>query len=442
MYQAIRILLRKCKGMDIRYYNKIKTFISIYKVEPEYALSRLKRCLKTAGLILFNIPLLPILLLIISVIRLMRPLYVIRFGKLESDAIGHFSQPIEIYLAEVDCEVHSKGKIVDCWYTRKIICNQVLKNKWKMHLRIVPRLVKPIHLLNRMIPGGEAHEIPYRRIMDRKAPWQVVDVHNVLEKTEAKIKFSDAEKVEYIELLKKSGFDVTKKYVCLSVRDGAYRNDSRFSKHRNSSITEYLDAIDYLNDLGYQVVRIGASVNEKIGKERSSSVFDYPVSGIRSEALDLFLISECTFLIGTGSGLEVVASLFRKPQVYLNMTELAFLAAHSYNSIIIFRKFQIDGDVLSIPSIFALGYDKYTIFYQFKEANIELIKNTKEEINAVLWEMHSRLNGSWESNDEDERLQNLFRSHWPDEPFRGKLNAKIGADFLRSTPKLLGEESP
>jgi putative glycosyltransferase (TIGR04372 family) len=425
--------------MIIKYYNKAKTFISLYKEEPEYALSRLKKLLKTAGLIFVNIPLLPIYFFIISIIRFIRPLRTIRFGYLESDAIGHFAQPIEIYLAEVECGIHSKGKVIDCWYTRKIICNQVLKKKWMMHLRILPRIVKPIHVLNRMIPGGKNHETPFRQLIDQNlngVPWQCVDIHNVLQKTKAKIHFSDAEKEEYAKLLKKSGFDINKKFICLHIRDGNYRDDSNLVEHRNSSIAEYLDAINYLTDLGYQVVRLGANVAEKIEME-NSSVFDYAVSGIRSEGLDLFLISKCAFMVGTGSGLENVATLFRKPQVFLNLVEVRFLPGYAYNSIVIFRKFKLNGEILSLQTIFDRGYDKYSFTSQFERANIELIKNTKEEINAVLWEMHSLLNGSWESNDEDERLQNLFRSHWPDEPFRGKLNAKIGADFLQSNPQLL-----
>lgn len=422
--------------MASRYYNKIKKFYSIYKKNPEYAVSILNKYLKKGGLVLVNIPLLPMLIFFVLVIRLIKPFCIIRFGQLESEGIGHFSQPVEIYLSEMECGIHGNDKVFDCWYAHKIICNQALKNKWSTHLRIVPRIVKPMHLLNRLIPGGEVHEIPYRKITDRRTPWQVIDMFNVLQKTKPRITFSDGEKQEYTKFLKKSGFDITKKFVCLSVRDGAYHGDADLCSHRNSSVTEYFGAIDYLIKLGYQVVRIGANVGEDINM-KNSSLFDYASSGIRSEVLDLFIISECAFLIGTGSGIDTVASLFRKPQVYLNITEIGYLSWYSYNSIIIFRKYQIDDEVLSISEIFNSGFDKYTLAYQFKESNIKLINNTVEEINAVLWEMHARLNGCWQSEDKDKELQVLFTSYWPDEPFRGKISAKIGTDFFRSTPQLL-----
>ena len=423
--------------MVFNIHNKIKCYTSIFKNNPTYFKSLLNKKLLSIGSMFFVVILSPFTIHFVVLIRLLKPFYIIRFGHLESEGIGHFSQSVEIYLAEVECGIHSTHRVLDMWYLNKIVCNKVLEKKWSEKLIIVPRMFKFVHMLNKIFPGSHVHEIPYRYISDQNTPWQVIDVNEVLHKTKPNIIFNDEEKNQCVKILIDAGFDVKRKFVCLSVRDGGFHNDAIISGHRNSSVNDYVDSIQYLNQLGYQVVRIGAEPSEKL-TIHGPLIFDYSFSGIRSEILDLFLISECQFLVGTGSGIDVVTTLFRKPQVYLNIVEIGFLSWYSYNSIIILKKYQmINGEILSLSNIYKNHYDKFTLAYEFDESGITLIKNTNEEIEAALFEMHSRINDTWEVKPHDDELQELVKSYWPNEPQRGNITAKIGADFLRSNPQLL-----
>ena len=50
-------------------------------------------------------------------------------------------------------------------------------------------------------------------------------------------------------------------------------------------------------------------------------VIDYAHSPYKSELLDLYLISQCRFLLGHNSGPDVVANLLRKPRLLVNMED-------------------------------------------------------------------------------------------------------------------------
>ena len=367
----------------------------------------------------------------------------IRFGNLESAGIGHFSLPIEIYLAEVECGINNSDRVFDIWYLDKIICNSALKKKWDKHLTILPRfLIQPLHLLNRTLPGGKGNEIPYRRIedySDYKNPWQSIDIHDVLKKTRPKIKFTEEENLNCSNRLKKTGFDPSKKYVCLNIRDGAFHSDADLASPRNHSVNKYHDAISYLNELGYQVVSLGANVQERLSLE-GPYIFEYATSGTMRELLDLFLISKCEFYVGTGSGIDFAANLFRKTQVYIDFSQISTIPECSSISIIIFRKFKIKQQTISMDSIFNKGYDKLMLSHQFKEAGIEFVDNSKEEIRSVIWEAHARLNGSWKDDSCVKDLQDLFKSYFPMKKGQEFMTARIGSDFLKSNLNIFNKE--
>ena len=73
----------------------------------------------------------------VALIRLLKKIVIIRFGELESGALGHFSWATEVYLTEIQKGVHyNKEKHIDIWYYNSIICNQFLKKKWECFFNI------------------------------------------------------------------------------------------------------------------------------------------------------------------------------------------------------------------------------------------------------------------------------------------------------------------
>jgi putative glycosyltransferase (TIGR04372 family) len=72
------------------------------------------------------------------------------------------------------------------------------------------------------------------------------------------------------------------------------------------------------------------------------------------------------------------------------------------------------------------------------EGDIEIVKNTSEEITEVVLEMDQRLNGTWIETDVDIELQNRFKKLRVTVPkWQVQEGVRIGADFLRRYQHLL-----
>ena len=67
---------------------------------------------------------------------------------------------------------------------------------------------------------------------------------------------------------------------------------------------------------------------------------------------------------------------------------------------------------------------------------LEFIENTSEEITAVALEMDDRLNGIWETNEEDEELQRRFWALFGPDKLKSPT-LRMGAEFLRQNRGLL-----
>ena len=68
--------------------------------------------------------------------------------------------------------------------------------------------------------------------------------------------------------------------------------------------------------------------------------------------------------------------------------------------------------------------------------NLELIENTPEEIRAVTIEMDERINGTWDTTEEDEELQQRFWDLFGPDKLKS-LDLRIGAKYLRDNQELL-----
>ena len=99
---------------------------------------------------------------------------------------------------------------------------------------------------------------------------------------------------------------------------------------------------------------------------------------------------------------------------------------------------------MTFREIFDSGTGQYLSSELFAAMGIELIENTPEEITALAIEMDERLNGTWQTTEEDEELQHSFWEIFPTDavndqgrPMHGTIRARIGAHFLRNNRDLL-----
>ena len=107
-------------------------------------------------------------------------------------------------------------------------------------------------------------------------------------------------------------------YVCLHVRDSSHYSElpGTGQTHRNADIKNYLKAIEYITRQGGWVIKLGGPRSPKLPK--MPRVFDYTRSRYRSDLMDMFLIRNSRFFIGTTSGLTNVAVSLGVPCALVN----------------------------------------------------------------------------------------------------------------------------
>jgi hypothetical protein len=103
----------------------------------------------------------PISLMIFISIRLIQPFYLIRMQQIHSHRLGHYTVDTEIYLLDKSRGENMPSKpYLDIWYNSNTISNKYLSKMWSRKLIIAPRrMMKMVYLLNRIIPGGDVHNI-------------------------------------------------------------------------------------------------------------------------------------------------------------------------------------------------------------------------------------------------------------------------------------------
>lgn len=414
---------------------------------PEQQRSRIRRGgsvalsgkVKYALRILLKLPLFMLAVPVVAVVRLIKPWLLVRWRDLHGSRIGHFAANTEMYLCERDAGINvPRQRHVDVSYIRGPICNRQLARMWKRTLRVWPAwLMAPVSRVNRLIPGGEAHEIGH--ITDR-------DVHALLDRYSPHLGFTAEEEARGETGLRKIGIPPGARFVCLTVRDSAYLDahipgaDWSYHNYRDSNIQNYVLAAEELADRGYFVVRMGAKVQEPITC-RHPRVVDYAVNGMRDDFLDIYLAAKCDFCVAGGTGFTAVPLVFRRPMVYVNVVALGYLCTYSTKFIGITKHHFVarENRELTLREIFSRGVGFCARTSDYESEGVQLIENTPEEIRDAVVEMAERLNNTWRPHEDDEALQRRFREVFPADavdtrwgrPLHGRILSRFGSVFLR-----------
>jgi putative glycosyltransferase (TIGR04372 family) len=364
---------------------------------------------------------------IVIIVRVIRPFLLVRFRSLNSPRIGHFAANTELFLCERDIGLHG-GRTLDIFYLLPQVCNKYLELKWKQQLHI-SSLARPLDIVNRLVPGGGRHVIP---ISSDK------DVHGLLVHTRTHIEFTPKEEESGQTALEELCIPKDAPFVCLYTRDSAYLSSTyptwgEWGRHdfRDSSIHHCIPAAEELAKRGYLTLRMGAIVKDAL-KTTNPRIIDYASKG-RTDFLDIFLCSHCSFFIGSTAGLSAIPRIFRRPIAYINFIplEAEHLLSCASNSLFIPKKLWIKEKkrLMTFPEIVNSGVGKFNQSHQYEKLGIELIENTPEEITALALEMDCRLKGTWQSAQEDEELQQRFLSQFKPIQPQGPIKTRVAVEL-------------
>ena len=310
-------------------------------------------------------------------IILLYPIILIRIGRFRSDKIGHLSLEYEIYLNERK----PKNFFLDLWYREKKICNNYLYNIRKKQFNIVPSLIfsdiyKLIKILN----------LQNIFICDRK--FSDSDTNYVLDKNKVTFKLKKDLIKSKLKLLYSTNLKKNQKFVCIHLRDAAYRGFHPMTDYKNiKKFQNYYKTINYLIDKGFFVIRTGRQSNYRF-KINNSNFLDYPFSSIKSDEMDLVMASRAYFCISSGSGFDGLVRLFRNPVLFTNFAPIGYFHSFSKKNMTIFKHYKDKNKKkLSFCEILNLGLIYLNDGRVFKKKKISLVENSDKEIFEATKEM-------------------------------------------------------
>lgn len=376
-------------------------------------------------------------LLSVCIFRLLRPVTLIRITPLNSDRLGSFGGYIDTYLCERKTGMHTH-KILDFFYCTFPICNKQLLKMFLPFIRILKyhRLANRIYKINEFFPGSRNYTLQT----------YFIDAYGRRGFPPPNIYFTAEEEQRRLKEIQKLGMPIDAKFVCFHARDSVFLNsihpesDFSYHNHRDANIYNCIPAAEELILRGYYMVRMGAKVKEVLNTA-NPMIIDYATK-YRSDFLDLFLGSRCSFFISSTCGITELASLFRRPLLSTNwIFPYESVGIWSPYDIVIPRKFWLirEKRLLTYREVLHYGIKSWNTLGFFKMAGVEPIENTADEIRDAAIEMDERLRGIWKSTDEDEELQQRFLYFLKEDacPWHGKIKGRIGAGFLRKNKELL-----
>lgn len=362
--------------------------------------------IKKTILILFFIFFLPLTLLIIF----LRPIITIRFGNLEYKRIGHLALDTAIYISSN--KINKKKTFNFIGYSKKNVSNKQLIKIWKKYIKIYNLSFLFDVLKNSLfiILRSNAHSINLYHLESK----------SYLIKNKNFIFFDrkDMKKINYY--LSKLKIPKNAKWVCIHNRDNEYlkkthkyiSNDQlKDHSHRNFNIKDLFNASEFLIKNGYYVIRIG-NIQETKFDLISQKAIDYSNSKYKNDLMDIYLLSNCKFYLGSDSGIGNVAVISNKYVGLINLTYYSNLNIQSFKRFVIFKKFYSKKlkRYLSLREIYSNNYHTLSKANEFDNLNIKLIDNSSDEIENLSIEMEKKINGTWKISKEDINYHNIFWS--------------------------------
>lgn len=378
--------------------------------------------------------LIPFALFVVLGVRALRPLVLIRFGAIPSHDINPFAMEVELFLCERDAGMHGR-KATDFFYYSGRIVNQYLKKMWGRVLH-VSQFAKLLYEINRKLPKGGAHNVPWRRIGS-------LDIHGLMKDTKPHLDFTCQEERMGQESLRNFGVSDGAPFVCFHARDPSYvasempEVDQTYAAYHDCNIHNFLPAMESLAGQGIFALRMGAIVQEPI-IDTNKMVIDYATKG-RSEFLDIYLTGKCRFYVGCDSGLIGLPMIFRRPIVITNSIPIQLIPAWDPDYLFIPKKLWCPREqrILTFREMLGLVSEDERWGVVYAEHGIQPIENTPDDIKAVVREMNDRLNGTWQTTQEDADLQREFWSLFKPTVYNPSFAGRIGAEFLRQNLELL-----
>ena len=381
-------------------------------------------------------------------IVLIKPIFFVRFGNLNTQRIGCFSSA-EQYLLD-NMHKKSKEKSLDIWIIDNYVCNKqllvVLKRKFL--------IIKELHVFYNVLKLISKYINIYSKhiIFTSHARYYSHFSHIVpVDKYSCQLNLTRKEIIKGESILKSFGIPAKAKIVCIACRDNLYlkkrypSKDFSYHNYRDINVDNYIPTIKALIKKNFYVVRMGQVSNKKINI-KSNKFIDYPFHPLKNDFMDFFFAYKCYFWICNNVGLDEVARVFRKPLLDLNMAPLAGLKITSKKTLLCLKVHKnYNNKKLSLNEIFDSGVANAGHSEEYRRKKIKLNELNASQIKDIVLEMIKLMKDSWKiKNKNDLKLQKKFKKLYlsrikkidPKCSYK-KVNALYSLVFLKKNPWFL-----
>ena len=392
-----------------------------------------------------NMPKLPFVVLAIPIVlalRLIKPLVWIRFGCICGSTIGHFVFDVEYYLCERKLGMHPQRAVDFFFYRWGKPANHFFARMCERQMQVRSWAEFPF-FANHWLPGAHEHEV-----LPAMTRFSSRDLKGLFQQTEPQLYFTGEENLQGQMFLKNIGCKKDDKFVCLIVRDAAYLSkhpkyskvDLSYHSYRDTDIDTYEEAAIALAEKGYWVFRMGKVVQKPL-KIDHPRILDYANSPYRADFLDIWLMANCFFCISTGTGLDEVPRVFRKPAVYVNY--LPALLFVTYDHCIFAPKHLVWQDTNRHLTLTEYIIHSYYYAEKYEQKKILVQDLNPGEIRQAILEMESKLTGTWQETKEDMQRQTrfwgIFKGNAEFHKNHGRIHpkAQVSSTFLKANTQWL-----
>lgn len=232
---------------------------------------------------------------------------------------------------------------------------------------------------------------------------------------------------------------VQKDFVCVHARDSAYyTNITRLDSIRNTPFENFLQACDYLGRNGIYTLRMGSKQLEFNKELFNRNIIDY-AGKHTNDFMDIWTIAHCKFFLGNNSGLFYVSYMFNTPCVIVNYPSFLESVPFSIKDIYIPQRLWDKNRkrFLTFKEIADsdIGLD-YWPQARYEKEGIECLQTTPEVIHEAAKEMNEVLDGKYEYTEEDNYLQQKFKSLFKVYHAPYHSPARVGREFLQQNKEL------
>lgn len=222
-------------------------------------------------------------------------------------------------------------------------------------------------------------------------------------------------------------------FVTVHVREAAsHQSHRKLHELRNAHVADYLPTLEEIVARGGWVVRLGDGSMTSLPVMKN--VIDYPFQAATSDWLDIFLLSQNKFHIGSPSGLSYVPGCYGKPTLFANYWPPLNRPWHASDLFIPKMYHHPDGTPFALGEAVRDPYRAVFSLSGLREA-VSVKDNDPEDIRLAAIEMLQRIDGGAVYDERDGSMQTA--ASIIQETNRCYGSARIARDFLRRNPQFV-----